>query len=764
MANIKKNFNFRNGVQVDDDNLLVTSTGLVGIGTTVPLEALDVRGNVRISGFTSITQANIGILTVTTIKPTEIIGAGISVRSGILTAEGSGIVTFYGDARFLQGMPTSQWQDVDVGLGFTSIYNTGGNVGVGTIDPRFTVQIGGDADSSQEGVGISSVGNIKATGIVTASSFIGPVTGAITGDVSGNVTGNLTGLVNSSGISTFGGINATGRIVATATNNVIPFLYSNQTDLPSPSTYHGAVAHVHATGALYYAHAGAWWELVNKESSGVVGTGTEFYNIEALESDHLNITGVSTFRDDVDFVGDPVGTALTSIQFHKGDGTNSDVDALRFYDSAAIDLGVGNTGNMRLRGNFGNSSFILGFGENLFIDGSSFGDTTIKIRTRDARNGIVVNPDTTSGTVELYHSIGGTATKKLETSGIGVTVYNQLDTTNIVASGIITASTELNSPLIGVGTDVPANPIQVRGTGNTEIQVTSDTGIAGLTVGREPSTANTNNAEFRYGGGGGFPYSSEQSLDIINYGTGNFNYHLSANNAGAAAGNFFWHKGSSNVRLMTLTNTGRLGIGLTEPTDELHVDGGATINGGLGVGGNINVTGALIGNVQGQLTGNVQGVLSGNANATVGISTLNNLSVAGIATITNLKSTRISIGENPSDPLFNIFIASDKKVFVNDVGQVGINTTIPLDGVGVNGSSTNAVFNSIGVGVTQFTSAAVDLRDAGTATSRYMIPPKVSTTVRNSLQNLVSGAMIYNTSINKLQVYNGSAWETITSS
>ena len=39
MANIKKNFNFRNGVQVDDDNLLVTSTGLVGIGTTIPNEA-----------------------------------------------------------------------------------------------------------------------------------------------------------------------------------------------------------------------------------------------------------------------------------------------------------------------------------------------------------------------------------------------------------------------------------------------------------------------------------------------------------------------------------------------------------------------------------------------------------------------------------------------------------------------------------------------------------------------------------------------------
>ena len=53
MANIKKNFNFRNGVQVDDDNLLVTDTGLVGIGTTIPNEALDVRGNVVVTGFTS---------------------------------------------------------------------------------------------------------------------------------------------------------------------------------------------------------------------------------------------------------------------------------------------------------------------------------------------------------------------------------------------------------------------------------------------------------------------------------------------------------------------------------------------------------------------------------------------------------------------------------------------------------------------------------------------------------------------------------------
>ena len=208
MANIKKNFNFRNGVQVDDDNLLVTDTGLVGIGTTIPNEALDVRGNVVVTGFTSSSTAQIGILTVTKFEPTQIVGAGLSVFSGIVTAVGSGILTYFGDARNLQGMPTSQWEDKDVGLGFTSIYNTGGNVGVGTEDPRSTFQVGNNADAGEKGVGISSVGNINMTGILTASSFIG----AVTGDVLGRITGDVVGNINSTGISTFTTLDVNGDV------------------------------------------------------------------------------------------------------------------------------------------------------------------------------------------------------------------------------------------------------------------------------------------------------------------------------------------------------------------------------------------------------------------------------------------------------------------------------------------------------------------------------------------------------------------------
>ena len=41
-------------------------------------------------------------------------------------------------------------------------------------------------------------------------------------------------------------------------------MFSQTSNLPSATTYHGMFAHVHATGAAYFAHAGNWIELANK--------------------------------------------------------------------------------------------------------------------------------------------------------------------------------------------------------------------------------------------------------------------------------------------------------------------------------------------------------------------------------------------------------------------------------------------------------------------------------------------------------------------
>ena len=137
MANYRKSFNFRNGVQVDNDNLVVNSVGNVGIGTTVPTELLDVRGTAKVVGL--VTASNIFVTGVSTFSSDVRIGTGITIdaSSGIITA-----TQFFGDGATLSNLPTSQWIDIDVGLGFTSIY-AAGNVGVGTTDPRNSFQIGG---------------------------------------------------------------------------------------------------------------------------------------------------------------------------------------------------------------------------------------------------------------------------------------------------------------------------------------------------------------------------------------------------------------------------------------------------------------------------------------------------------------------------------------------------------------------------------------------------------------------------------------------
>ena len=723
MANIKKNFNFRNGVQVDDDNLLVTSTGLVGIGTTVPTEALDVRGNMSVSGSVDINQVNVGVLTVTTLEPTKIIGAGISVVSGIVTATGSGIVTFYGDARFLQGMPTSQWADVDVGLGFTSIYNTGGNVGVATVDPRFTVQVGGDVDSSQNGVGISSVGNIKATGIVTASSFVGNLTGNITGatTISGNVDLNadidVDGHTNLDNVSIAGVTTMSGDLTVTSGDVIIQGVEAklHLTDTNNDDDY--LVFNNNGTFKIYDATNNADRLQINSNGDVTIGGDTNFgagIDVDGHTNlDNVSIAGVSTFSEDVVLgVGATVGFGSTAY----------------FRDDASIRLG--------------DSEDLQIYHDS--INGHSYlkdsGTGNLILQSDNEIEMITFNPPLGGGSEKMLVATKNAGTKlyfdgneKFSTSGVGVTVYNQIDTTNIVASGVITATTELNSPLIGVGTDVPVNEIQVRKSGNVEIQVTSDTGIAGLTVGREAGTNNTNNAEFRYGGGAGAPYSSAQSLDILNYGTGNFNYHISANNPGAAAGDFQWHKGVNSARLMTLTNTGRLGIGVTNPGETLTVAGVCTITSNSFVGGNLSISGnttvggnltingnLVIPSINTNLVGNVTGNLTGNVNATSGVSTF---------------------------------------------FKVGINTTIPILTANLDVTNGDALFKNVGIGSTEPDGILDVSGPLSSASKKFILLPKVSAGSTSVIQSnsAEGGGLIYNTTLKKLQFFNGTNWETVTS-
>lgn len=183
-SNFKTVINFRDGIQVDTNDI-VSTDGKVGIGSTLPRDTLDVRGDTIIEGSVSATSINVtGVSTVADFGVTNLNVSGVGtinklkVDSGIVTAT-SGVVTYYGDGGSLLNLPTSQWVDTDVGLGFTSIYAQG-NVGVGTTNPIATFQVGQQIYA--DGV----------AGVITAISFSGTFSGTASTATNASVAYGLT--------------------------------------------------------------------------------------------------------------------------------------------------------------------------------------------------------------------------------------------------------------------------------------------------------------------------------------------------------------------------------------------------------------------------------------------------------------------------------------------------------------------------------------------------------------------------------------------
>ena len=641
MTNIRKSFNFRNGVQVDNDNFVVSPTGRVGIGTSSPsVYLLNVFGDTRTTGLTTtrdlyVTQ-NVEVGGITTVG--SLTASEVSVSSTVTAA------SFVGDGGGLTGVIASGTgvviQDDDSPVGTGGTINFGSNISV-----------------SPASVGVVTVSVTNVNGNVNGNltgDVTGNVTGDLTGDVTGNVAGNLTGNVNAlSGISTFVEVKI-GTAITMSAGIVTATTFEGNTNATKLAT--GTIPDAVFPATLPTV-SGA--NLTNLNGSNISSGTIAAARVETLNQ---NTTGT----------------------------------AANLSGTPNVILGVTTTGNL--------------------------------------------SSQTITGT-----SITGTS---------------------ITATSI--AGTSITGTSIGIGTTLPANTFQQRATGSTELQVTSDTAAASITVGREPGVDNTNNAEFRYGHDtSGFPFSNEQSLDIVNYGTGNFNYYLSANNAFAAAGDYIWHKGANNSQLMALTKDGNLGIGITNPTHKLNVQGISTFTdaayfestletgGDLTVGGNLlfgsssNITATLRGNVESGNGGNVVlTVPAGNDNP-VENAEIKARVVGGASTITKLEVS----GSGHSNPVFSvrtgaastISVASDVVINVNDEaknkfvvtsnGGIGIGTTNPQNTLDMGFAQRPVVFPNLTISERDDLAAPVN---GGISTS--------------------SGSVIYNTTSNKLQVYTGSSW------
>ena len=325
MADIRKTFNFRDGVQVDDE-VLVVRGNRVGLGTTSPDQLLDVRGNANITGVTSTVNFNVtGVGTFNQIK----LGSGIILgNAGVITA-----TTFSGDGASLTNIPTSQWTDV----GAASIYNDG-SVGVGTTNPANPFQVGGDPNNGI-GVGFSTSGNIKASGIITATTF----SGALNGSVTGNVTGNLTGNADTATYAGVAGVatvaqNLTGNPSISVTNvnasgvGTFPNLVTTDLSTVTLKGYNSLRA-PHGTTTTIVVTVAAKTSAHRYNGSG----SSNGFKLDGVEAPYLTLTPGRTYRFDV------------------SDGTNAG-HPLRFYydvdNTTQYTTGITPSGNAGVSGSY----------------------------------------------------------------------------------------------------------------------------------------------------------------------------------------------------------------------------------------------------------------------------------------------------------------------------------------------------------------------------------------------------------------------------
>jgi hypothetical protein len=218
MANYRKSFNFRNGVQVDTDNFIVNSTGLVGLGTTVPTELFDVYGNIRSTGI--VTTSNLFVGSAATITSSLTVGSAVTITSSGIDL-GAGIVTA---TSFVGGFTGTVTGTATTATNLAD----GANITTGTIsDARLPDLITSNINISSgistvseiivgSGVTINSSGINAAAGVVTATSFVGNVTGALTGNADTATTAtNAQGLTGTPNI-TVGVATATSAVVGSA--------------------------------------------------------------------------------------------------------------------------------------------------------------------------------------------------------------------------------------------------------------------------------------------------------------------------------------------------------------------------------------------------------------------------------------------------------------------------------------------------------------------------------------------------------------------
>ena len=700
MANYRKSFNFRTGLQVDNDNFVVNANGLVGIGTSIPENyLLNVYGDTRITGVVTTGELNAGVGTVSTLTASNST-LGIAVVDSIQIVGGPVITDLVGYAY------TTFITDAGGGISTTS------RIGIGTIsDTTDQLKVFGDT---------TFLGNIDiSSGIVTASGFVGNITGNVTGDVTGNVTGDVTGTATTATNLADGANITTGTI----SNDRLPNLITSDINSSGVSTFTTLKlgSNIEMSGA-----------------SGII-TATSFSG---------PISGAVTGNADT-------ATALETARDFSVSGDVATASAVSFDGTGNVDLAVtlsssfnaNTTGIITATGGFvGDVTGTATTATNL-ADGANI--TTGTISDDRLPDLITSNIDVSSGvsTVnELNVGTDGSALTALSTGNLGIGTTNPTQALQIIKDDIVSIEVVgSESRLIlaeeksGVSIASSASVIRYGNSDKNFELLNYASGNFNCYLHSGSAGINTGNFGWVYG-------QSNAEIMTLTYG-GNLGINDTTPSQRLSVGGGVTVTGNAYIG-GDLTVDGSL-IGATLSLPDIVTSNINTLSGVSTFNDIIVQDVAQFSSIGIGTTNPISNIDARTSVALFGQIGINSEVPRGVLDV-NGQSLFSSVGIGTTNTLGDGLVVSDVAVILQENVVKTYGTTLIMDSE-----------SSVGVGTT-VPRCAVDLSEAGlnilSGAYRYMLPPRITTAERVGLTT-VAGAFIFNTDTNKFQGYDGTTWQ-----
>ena len=442
-SNYKTVINFRDGIQVDTDDL-ISNNGLVGIGSTIPRQQLDVRGNIIVSENSEFN--NVKVTGITSFQNDVAVSSGSSVGIGTsvpeaafqvgigttgFTVDEQGNVTaveYFGSGANLTNIPASVWTNPGAGNTIFTLKD----VGIGTEQPRNGADFGVGYEILMDAE--SGIGTFE--GIVTKNITVLNQTGAGQGNVEAevgtfstitattNITGSLIGNADTATLATNSqGLTGTPNITV---NSIVSGggTFSNLTEFNAIQVSGGITA-----------------------SNGII-TATTF---SGTATTSLNASIAYGIGGDPDIQVDSVDINGTAPTFLRGAGVSTVGEDLRVGNF----LGVGNTvsavgdaggfiGTVRVH----NGDLILG--GSISIGGSLVG--TVELGSTQNINVLNVGAGLSVAGISTFQ---GTVTGGADFNVTGTVTAGELDATDssnigggqTIGSGLVVGNTVAGSDI-----------------------------------------------------------------------------------------------------------------------------------------------------------------------------------------------------------------------------------------------------------------------------------------------------------------------------